>query len=82
MTDRKTDLVIFFSTLADFDWFYSFSDDHRTWTKGEKTFETLRKEAQTDPIKLNMWQSWVTYVNDHIKGLRVQKPELSDFALS
>lgn len=82
MTDRMTTLQTFFKTLENFDWFYSFSDDHRTWAKGEKTFETLRREAHTDPTKLTMWGHWINFMNDHVAGRPAQRPELSDFGLA
>lgn len=75
--------IEFFTKLATFDWFYTYSDDHRTWTNGEKTLERLRTEAGSDDFKQLMFDRWAAYVNARIKGqTNAQQPELSDFRLA
>lgn len=64
MTGRE-----FFKACKDFDWYYSFSDDHSVWLAGQERYNQLErivKSTETPYWYSYIFESWQNYINSHI----------------
>jgi len=53
------DTTEFLSLLQSHDWYYSYSDDHRVWTKGTKEWETIQEAMKDNPTLTQVYQSYI-----------------------
>lgn len=71
----------YFEACEKFDWYYSFSDDHRVWSSGEKKEKELIAEYKNDPIKEKIFNDWQNYVfsGSESNGRGYIKPKLENY---
>jgi hypothetical protein len=66
----------FFNACKNFDWYYSYSDDHGVWRRGEARSKELLDESKTDPIKSKIHTDWCVYINS---DSRIEQPKLENY---
>jgi hypothetical protein len=74
----------YFEACARFDWYYSFSDDHRVYTRESANEQKLAIEAKTDPIKEKILKDWSKFMfsGKSWGTVRPPKPELEHYHAS
>jgi len=77
----KEEIETFFKRCANFDWFYSYSDDNNVWRRGEKNFKQLQEDSLQSPLFSSIFTDWREYnFNGESWGTqRPAKPELSAY---
>ena len=60
MSTDKITRFDFARKIKGHDWFYHYSDDHRSWSRGKETFNKIREEHQhlECPFDMSMLQKW------------------------
>jgi hypothetical protein len=48
----------FDAQLARHDWYYNFSDCHRTWRAGESSFASIKALAKMSPEHGELYEAW------------------------
>jgi hypothetical protein len=74
----------YFEACKNFDWYYSFSDDHRVYTRESANEKKLVAEYKNDPIKEKIFKDWSKHVFSG-KGwstAQAPKPELENYHAS
>lgn len=57
MENTVKNIVSYVNGLKDFDWFYSYSDDHRTWESATKIRQSLLETQKVLDPNFEIWNS-------------------------
>lgn len=71
----------FFNRCKHFDWYYTFSDDHRVWCAGEAARVRLEQLAKSNWVFQNILNAWVAhkYSGQSFGKPKVDEPKLETF---
>ena len=53
----------FYDKCAHHDWYYSYSDDHSVWKRGQAVGKELEIIATTSPEHKEIYDAWLAYVS-------------------
>ena len=59
MTTSIKEFNEFVNTLANHDWYYEFSDDHRVYTRGRDQRKTLENQSKDNPLLQEAYNLYV-----------------------
>lgn len=65
MTQKTPSLSEYYDKLVTHDWFYSYSDDHSVWQRGEAAMSNLVAEYKDKPEFKELYDAFVAY---HFSG--------------
>lgn len=71
----------YFNKCKGFDWYYTMSDDHRVWRSGEQAKRALKREAETDLVKSEIFKDWESFYfsGKPFGTTRTPEPSLADY---
>ena len=52
----------FYTVLANHDWYYQYSDDHRVWRNGQSNFDRIRMLSKESPEHTKLLEEYSSYV--------------------
>ena len=74
------DVAEYFKCLENHDWYYSYSDDHGVWTKGQEESSRINSIAHDNPTLVRMLKDYSDWFHMGVESRReMHKPELKDY---